>query len=78
VWQVPHGCPVCRAKLGSASAGKIVPNVTAQKTKPNMHVADAAIATLNNFCGCPMERFRLLARSIPDPNAYFSLADFVL
>jgi hypothetical protein len=29
VWQVPQGCPVCRAKLGKACAGVINPIVDA-------------------------------------------------
>ena len=38
VWQVPHGCPVCRAKLGSACAGRVKPvatNAARTTVKPN-------------------------------------------
>ena len=51
---MPHGWPVCLAKLGNALAVGIVPNVTALKTKPKMAVAVATPAPVNIFCVAPI------------------------
>ena len=40
VWQVPQGCPVCRAKLGSACAGE--ENLNRQKERRHSNNANAA------------------------------------
>ena len=51
VWQVPQGCPVCRAKLGSACAGGAKPIVR----KP---AATATNATASEYLTLPKGRMK--------------------
>src|SRR5487761_1961523 len=52
VWQVPQGCPVCRAKLGSACAGGAKPIVR----KPAATTTNATAASTLTLPKDPIER----------------------
>jgi hypothetical protein len=43
VWQVPQGCPVCRAKLGRALVGDVVPSVRSTIPARNANAANQLV-----------------------------------